>query len=223
MIYTILISHLPPNCFHPLIDYMICNYGLLVNASAHAKIRTREEPYFDFEFPALEFRTRLYSDMDELTRDLTRLGIKNFFYKGKLFLKEELRSANGIKSILKCKHKECPARLIYFQKTGTPFYLPAVFENLHRHRKLKEPREARRQEISQFIMELRGAEYQSYRKVRNWCDRFDLTTPEGLYVIEQVYWSHSNEDEVLASLAHQNVIVRRLQYMGQTQLIFLAT
>jgi hypothetical protein len=41
---------------------------------------------------------------------------------------------------------------------------------------------------------MRGDEYEQFRKIPKWVERFDITNQEGLYIAEQVYWYNNTED-----------------------------
>ena len=50
-----------------------------------------------------------------------------------------------------------------------------TFENLHVHKKLKHPYKAKRQQLTQFIMNLSGKEFESYISIKKWIEKFDLS------------------------------------------------
>lgn len=82
---------------------------------------------------------------------------------------------------------------------------------------------AKRQDINVFTMQLRGEEFEKYRKIPKWVEKFDVSNVEGLWIVEQLYWSSNTEDETLTYLAHQNITIRRLSLHEESMVIFLAT
>lgn len=89
--------------------------------------KEKESELVHFEFPNQLFRTKLFQDSLDLNRDISRLGMKYYFKKGRVFNRDELRNLNGSKIVYKCKHSECSARLVYHKKAGSLFYDPVVF------------------------------------------------------------------------------------------------
>lgn len=80
-----------------------------------------------------------------------RWAIKCFYRRGKLFIREDTKSKEGLLIIFRCKYRECPATLVYRRKKITSdgalaSYLEIkTFKNLHNHKKSKDPEKAKKQ------------------------------------------------------------------------------
>ena len=91
---------------------MICDYGSLEERRLEIR-REDDGQYFDFEFPPQIFKTKVFKDSQELNRELIRVGIKNYFRRGRVFLRDDYKCSTGSRTVFRCKHRECCARLLY--------------------------------------------------------------------------------------------------------------
>ena len=43
-------------------------------------------------------------------------------------------------------------------------------------------------------MNLSGKDYEDFRNVKKWMEKFDLSNREALYIVEQLYWVNNTEN-----------------------------
>lgn len=54
-------------------------------------------------------------------------------------------------------------------------------------------------------------------------EKFDLSSREALYIVDQLYWANNTENEILTRLSYEGQCIRRLTENKETMLIYLRT
>ena len=83
---------------------MICDYGTLEERKLEIR-REDDGQFFDFEFPPQIFKTKLFKSAQDLNKELIRAGIKCFFKRGRVYLRDDYKYNGGMSTIFRCKNR----------------------------------------------------------------------------------------------------------------------